>query len=83
MLTDTQMQQAINNLNVFIANYNLPLSCFSFENERVTRNWFFKSDATHTVALGADLILPPNMKNINSINMIYAQKSGFIETKMG
>ncbi|HHL3491268.1 TPA: MBL fold metallo-hydrolase [Legionella pneumophila] len=55
MLTDTQMQQAINNLNVFIANYNSPLSCFSFENERVTRNWFFKSDATHTVVLSAYL----------------------------
>ena len=43
MLTYTQMQQAINNLNTLISHYNSPASVFTFNKEQITKNWFFKS----------------------------------------
>ncbi|MBI2785980.1 MAG: MBL fold metallo-hydrolase [Legionella longbeachae] len=45
MLTNIQIQQAINNINILIANYTSSASYFSFENDQLRKNWFFKSNS--------------------------------------
>ncbi|HAT2138569.1 TPA: hypothetical protein I8027_000977 [Legionella pneumophila] len=75
MLTDAQMQQAINNLNILIAHHNSPISSFFFDNERVTRNWFFKSESIHATALSnylKKIIDEVSSDKVDKTNSLYA-----------
>jgi L-ascorbate metabolism protein UlaG (beta-lactamase superfamily) len=73
MLTDSQMQQAIKNLDLLIANINTTAPYFSLVGEKLSKNWFFKSHSSHQERIKRylesviDEVSPPNADFNNRI----------------